>query len=157
VESVTYLKHFPLNAWSYNLKLWVYCLFPLELPFADKTFSPSEYNCHLAFLILASAVNSLLWYLIVYKNIFVGFEVIMAVGTKMAVFWVVAPCSLVEIYHSFRGDDRLDDGGSKDLWNVGKFLPDYTVLQSRRQPSSVTSLFLLDFGSKAWEGITCKI
>jgi hypothetical protein len=27
----------------------------------------------------------------------------------MAVFWVVAPCSLVEVY------DRPDDGGSKDL------------------------------------------
>jgi hypothetical protein len=39
----------------------------------------------------------------------------------MAVFWVVAPCSLVEIYRSFRGAcclhhqgyDRSDDG---DLW-----------------------------------------
>jgi hypothetical protein len=30
----------------------------------------------------------------------------MAVSMKMAVFWVVAPCSLV---------DRPDDGGSKDL------------------------------------------
>jgi hypothetical protein len=29
-----------------------------------------------------------------------------------------------------------DDGGSKDLWNVGKLLPDYTALQPRRQPSS---------------------
>jgi hypothetical protein len=28
---------------------------------------------------------------------FVGFEVLTAVGTKMAVFWVVAPCNLVEI------------------------------------------------------------
>jgi hypothetical protein len=28
---------------------------------------------------------------------------------------------------------RPDDGGSKDLWNVGKLLPDYTVLQPRRQ------------------------
>jgi hypothetical protein len=28
-----------------------------------------------------------------------------------------------------------DDGGSKDLWNVRKRLPDYTVIQSRRQPS----------------------
>jgi hypothetical protein len=27
---------------------------------------------------------------------------------------------------------RPDDGGSKVLWNVGKFLPDYTVLQPRR-------------------------
>jgi hypothetical protein len=31
---------------------------------------------------------------------------------------------------------ETDDGGSKDLWNVGTTLPDYTVLQPRRQPSS---------------------
>jgi hypothetical protein len=29
---------------------------------------------------------------------------------------------------------RPDDGGGKDLWNVGKLLPDYTALQPRRQP-----------------------
>jgi hypothetical protein len=45
--------------------------------------------------------------------------------TKMAVFWVVAPCS-----------HQGDDGGSKDIWNAGKFLPDYTTLQPRTQPSS---------------------
>jgi hypothetical protein len=55
----------------------------------------------------------------------VGFEVFMAVGMKMAVFWVLAPCSLVEIYQRFRGpcclhhqgdeSQRLDDGGSKVL------------------------------------------
>jgi hypothetical protein len=45
----------------------------------------------------------------------------------MAFFWVVAPCSRVE---------GPDEGGSKDLWNVGKFLPEYTALQPRRQPSS---------------------
>jgi hypothetical protein len=52
----------------------------------------------------------------------VGFEVLTAVSTKMAVFWVVAPCSLVEVYHRFRDlcclhhqADRPDDGGSKDL------------------------------------------
>jgi hypothetical protein len=41
--------------------------------------------------------------------------------TKMTVFWVVAPCSLVEVYQRFRGpcclhhqgDHRPDDGGSK--------------------------------------------
>jgi hypothetical protein len=31
-----------------------------------------------------------------------GFEVLTAVSTKMAVFWVVAPCSLVEVYRSGR-------------------------------------------------------
>jgi hypothetical protein len=30
-------------------------------------------------------------------SIIVGFEVLTAVGMKMAVFWVVAPCSLVEV------------------------------------------------------------
>jgi hypothetical protein len=42
----------------------------------------------------------------------VGFEVLTAVSTKMAVFCVVAPCSLVEVYQRF---DRPDDEGSKDL------------------------------------------
>jgi hypothetical protein len=39
----------------------------------------------------------------------VGFEVLTAVSTKMAVFWVVELCSPVEVYHC------PDDGGSKDL------------------------------------------
>jgi hypothetical protein len=34
-----------------------------------------------------------------------------------------------------------DDGGSKDLWNVGRLLPDYTALQPRRQPSSLFVVF----------------
>jgi hypothetical protein len=49
----------------------------------------------------------------------VGFEVLTAMSTKMAVFWVVVPC---------------------------KLLPDYTALQPRRQPSSryyIYSLFVL--------------
>jgi hypothetical protein len=33
----------------------------------------------------------------------VGFEVLPAVSTKMGVFWVVAPCSLVEFYQRFSG------------------------------------------------------
>jgi hypothetical protein len=46
----------------------------------------------------------------------IGFEVLTAVSTKMAVFWVVAPYSLVEVYQRFRGTThRPDDGGSKDL------------------------------------------
>jgi hypothetical protein len=48
-----------------------------------------------------------------------GFEVLTAVSMKIAVFWVVAPCSLVEVYQRFRDPCYLhyrpDDGGSKDL------------------------------------------
>jgi hypothetical protein len=61
----------------------------------------------------------------------------------MAVFWVVAPCILVEVHWHFRGPCCLhhqgkqpDDGGSKYLWNVGKLLPDYTAQEPRTQPSS---------------------
>jgi hypothetical protein len=54
---------------------------------------------------------------------------------KMAVFWVVALCSLEEVYQRLGGTwclhHRPDDGGSKDLWNVGKLLPGYTALQPR--------------------------
>jgi hypothetical protein len=61
---------------------------------------------------------------------------------KMAVFWVVAPCSLVkftevsEVLAASIFRAISDDGGSKDLSNDGKLLPDYTALQPRRQPSS---------------------
>jgi hypothetical protein len=37
----------------------------------------------------------------------VGFEVLTAVSMKIAVFWVVTPCSLVEVYQRFRGPCNL--------------------------------------------------
>jgi hypothetical protein len=53
----------------------------------------------------------------------VGFEVLVAVSTKMAVFSVVALHSLIEVHRHFRGPccihdddgDDDDDGGRKDL------------------------------------------
>jgi hypothetical protein len=72
----------------------------------------------------------------------------------MAVFWVVAPCSLVEgsslwwwrnkylwnvgnlLPYGATRAHRPDDGGSKYLWNVGKLLPDDTALQPTRQSLS---------------------
>jgi hypothetical protein len=50
---------------------------------------------------------------------FAGFEVFRVICMRMAVFWVVALCSLVEVYHSFRGaccfHHQGDDGSRKDL------------------------------------------
>jgi hypothetical protein len=52
----------------------------------------------------------------------VEFEVLTAASTKIAVFWVVAPCSLVEVHRRFRGTCCLhhqghhsDDKNSKRL------------------------------------------
>jgi hypothetical protein len=65
----------------------------------------------------------------------------------MTVFWVVVPCSLVEVFPTFQrsllppSSGRWvtycpDDEGSKHLWNVGQFLPNYTAQHPRRQSSS---------------------
>jgi hypothetical protein len=43
----------------------------------------------------------------------VGFEVLTAVSMKFAVFWVVAPCSLVEVYQCFRGPCCLHHQGDE--------------------------------------------
>jgi hypothetical protein len=85
------------------------------------------------------------------KLFYVGFEVLTAVSTKMAVLWVVALCSLIEVYQRFKSPcclhhqgvmtHRRDDGGSKNHWNVGKLLPDYTALQPRRQPYSTMNAY----------------
>jgi hypothetical protein len=69
--------------------------------------------------------------LTVNNDYFVGFEVLTAVGTEMAVFWVVAPCSLVEVYQRFRGPCCLHHQGD---------CSDNTAQQSRRQPSTIISL-----------------
>jgi hypothetical protein len=80
-----------------------------------------------------------------------------------SVFWNVTPCSVVDTGRYFRGDyclhrqghhfDNTDerfggtyclcfqgdgcyDWGNNVLWNVGRYLSGYTVLHSRRQPSS---------------------
>jgi hypothetical protein len=50
---------------------------------------------------------------------YVGFEVLTAACMKMAIFWVVTPYRLVEVYQRFRGTycfyHQDDDGGSKFL------------------------------------------
>jgi hypothetical protein len=43
---------------------------------------------------------------------------------------------LVPISPRARLTHRLDDGGSKHLWNISKLLPDYTAQHPRRHPSS---------------------
>jgi hypothetical protein len=56
------------------------------------------------------------------------FQILTATSMKMAVFQDDAPVACLHNYP--------DDGGSKFLWNVSLYLPDYTVQHPRRQPSS---------------------
>jgi hypothetical protein len=54
------------------------------------------------------------------KPIYVRFQVLTATSIKMAVFWDVAPCSLVDIDRGvyclhLQGHEHPDDGGSKLL------------------------------------------
>jgi hypothetical protein len=52
----------------------------------------------------------------------------------MTVFWVAAPCSLVEIYHHH--DIALMMEAAITSENVGKLLADYTAQQPKRYSSS---------------------
>jgi hypothetical protein len=52
----------------------------------------------------------------------------------MAVFWVVAPCSLVEVYQRFKVL-AASIIGAIIARMMGKLLPDYTAVQPRRQSS----------------------
>jgi hypothetical protein len=43
---------------------------------------------------------------------------------NMAVFWIVAPCRMVETYEGYTHHPH--DRGNKRLRNSGKLLPEYT-------------------------------
>jgi hypothetical protein len=79
--------------------------------------------------------------------------------TKMAVFWVVPPCNLVEIYQCFKGfsliwlTNRPDDGGSNDFRNVGKLLPNYT----KQQPRSQSSSYSPQWTQNQWHLQNCRL
>jgi hypothetical protein len=62
----------------------------------------------------------------------VGFEVLTAVSMKIAVFWVVAPCSLVEVYQRFRGPCCLHQQGDESLYQT-----------TRRYMTAIFPFFLL--------------
>jgi hypothetical protein len=60
----------------------------------------------------------------------VGFEVLTVVNTKMAVFWVVAPCSLVGVYQRFRGPCCLHHQGDDSSSRTTQF-PNHCGLYPR--------------------------
>jgi hypothetical protein len=70
----------------------------------------------------------------------VGFKVLTPVSTKMAVFWVVAQCSLVEVYQRFKGPCCLHHQGDEyaarveSVWDIG-------TSQPRQKPSGCFHMF----------------
>jgi hypothetical protein len=56
--------------------------------------------------------------------------------SKIVAIWVAALCGLIEVYHRLRGhccclhhqSNCCGNGGSKDLWNISKLLPDYMAV-----------------------------
>jgi hypothetical protein len=91
----------------------------------------------------------------------VRFQVPTAASMKTDFFWVVAPCSLVEIYRHFSGTCCLhhqgndDDGDSRDVWSVGKFLREFLALQPRRHlPCCQPRVFVAPYCCRwKWDGV----
>jgi hypothetical protein len=63
---------------------------------------------------------------------YVRFQVLTAASMKIAVFWIVAVCGLVDVHWCCRGSCCLHH-----LWNASKLPTAHTVQQPRRQLSSV--------------------
>jgi hypothetical protein len=59
----------------------------------------------------------------------------MATSMEMAVFWDVAPFSLLDPDRRFRGTYSNNDAGGKLLWNVDQYLPEYMMHHPRRHQS----------------------
>jgi hypothetical protein len=53
----------------------------------------------------------------------------------MTAFWDIAPCSLTDVSEVRTTSIRLDDGSSKNLWNVGLLLWDCKALYPRKLSS----------------------
>jgi hypothetical protein len=53
-----------------------------------------------------------------------------------------------------QGDNRPDDGGSKYIWHMGQFLPDYTAQHPKRQPSLSAELPQC-LGTTLWKWMGC--
>jgi hypothetical protein len=88
-------------------------IYNLLTPWSPWSWVPPEPSSRSA----AQEISRLLWNPNVHYV--VGFEVLTAASMKMALFWFVAPCCLVEVYRSSRGTCHLhhqgDDGGSNSL------------------------------------------
>jgi hypothetical protein len=75
----------------------------------------------------------------------VGFEVLTAVSTKMAVFWIVAPCSLVEVrFALMMGAARTSETLVNFYQTTRRYNPEdshlhglYTLMTSSCRPCSV--------------------
>jgi hypothetical protein len=91
---------------------------------------------------LSLSRNALLFQTKVYYH--VGFEILMAVSTKMAVFWVVAPCSLVEVYQHFRGPCCSIIRASETLVNFYQTTWRYNPEDSRLRLLPCSQIQLLD-------------
>jgi hypothetical protein len=56
------------------------------------------------------------------------FQVLTAASMRMAVFWAVAPCSLVEVYRPFRGACCLHHQGDRPEHSA--YISSYSVLNN---------------------------
>jgi hypothetical protein len=98
----------------------------------------SQFNC--SPVALRHQYISAVKLLIARDDTHVRFQVLTAASMKMAVFWVVAPCSLVEVYRRFRGACRLHHQGDKRGLLIALMMETtllhYKAQQPIRQPSS---------------------
>lgn len=95
--------------------LFVFFLFPLS----NYIFGPSVFMIYWFCDFIIYEIEFFLFGAQICQRmivILVGFEGLIEVSMKMAVCWVLAQCSLVEVYHSFRGTCYFHHQGFEWSW-----------------------------------------
>jgi hypothetical protein len=137
-NSLTFLRYFPpIHSVSLRLpvcpvlvKTFVCVLSGLSKEFFSRNLKVS--HClQLIFLVIWKKYNKFLIGLWINTNT----AVVMAPVINFSAFLHFITEKYLW-YANTQITNPTDDGGSTDLWNVGKLIPVYTALQPRRQPSS---------------------
>jgi hypothetical protein len=82
------------------------------------------------------------------KSYYVRFQVLAARNMKMTVFWVVAPCRLIEVNKRFTGTCCLHHQGD---------LSDYAAQHPRRQPPSKSYYFVRSYVGHFYYHVTGRL
>jgi hypothetical protein len=110
-----------------------------------QTFSLKTYYLFIKEINLVDDITTVLYSPRMALENLVGFEVLTAESTKMAVFWVVAPCILVEVYQRFRGPCCLHHQGDRQTTRLHGATTQKTaifvisVLSTRNTPGCYTT------------------
>jgi hypothetical protein len=140
------LNHSDIKGWNVSVEIVKMIVIIVDGLNSNKTLD-------IAFLKMRIALELNLWH--------VRFQILLATGMEMTVFWDVALCSLVQTGWHFRSTycfhhEGGGDGCSNNIWNISQFLSDYIGATSRKTIMLNNIAQLLEKSVKEAEAVKCS-